>query len=101
MEDSASALSFLKILDKKIPINGILLILWGFMAYNMISNNNRMDRSIALIQKDISHIQKNLGNHIGDTNDKIDSLRKNQDERFDRQDKRFDDLYQFLLKNKK
>ena len=91
METLVGALSAL---DKKVPINWILLIFMAFIAYKMISIDNRMDRSIGLIQKDIGHIQKDLGNHIGDTNKKIDRL----SEDFRGLSSRFDDLYKILLK---
>ena len=42
------------------------------------------------MSKDISQIQVNLGNHIGDTNKKIDRLSD-----------RTDDLYRLLLEDKK
>ena len=76
-------------LDKKIPINWILLI---FMVFLFIEFKG-MAKDISHIQKDmakdISHIQKDLENHIGDTNKKIDRL----SERFDR-------LYEVLLNKK-
>ena len=60
------------ILSYDVPVLGILI----YIVFKMNS-----------MSKDISHIQKDLGNHIGDTNKKIDRLSD-----------RFDRLYEFLLK---
>ena len=52
------------------------------------------------IAKDIKSIDEKLGNHIGDTNKKIESLDNNLSKRIDTLSDRFDRLYEILLQEK-
>ena len=51
---------------------------------------------LALMSRDIKQIQKDLRNHITETNKKIEHLTN----RFDKISDRFDRLYEILLKEK-
>ncbi len=65
----------------------------------------------AIMSRDIKHINEKLGNHITDTNKKIDGLGDHIDkqsdridklsDRLDRQGDRFNKLYDFLMQEKK
>ena len=75
----------ISVVDKKVPVTWILLVLFVFM----LLNQNAMS-------KDISQINHKLGNHITDTNKKIDNL----SDRIDDLSGRFDRLYEILIKDK-
>ena len=69
---------------------------------------------LALMSRDIKQIQKDLSNHITDTNKKIDNLRQDmkeglnkqsdridkQSDRIDKQGDQFSKLYELLLRQK-
>ena len=85
--------SFFSLLDRKVPISWILLGFMIFMSFKM----NAMNLKIKSISKDISQIQVNLGNHIGDTNKKIDRLSN----RFDRLSDRIDGFIRIDFRRQK
>ncbi len=70
--------SLFQVLNQGLPIDLIVLALLIYMLFKM----NGMS-------KDISQISKDLGNHITDTNRRIENLTH-----------RFDRLYEILIKDK-
>ena len=72
-------------LENSLPVS---LILIGAVIFLMFQ--------IAGLAKDIKSIDEKLGNHIGDTNKKIDNLSN----RIDTLSDRFDRLYEILLQDR-
>ena len=54
-------------------LGGFILFLFR-IAVKPIELENQIEKNIALMQKDISHIKEDLSNHITDTNKKIEKL---------------------------
>ena len=76
---------FFGFLDQSMPVSLLFLVLFIFIFKKF----HGVDLKLNSMSKDISQIVKDLGNHITDTNKKIDN-----------QTARFDDLYKLLLKDK-
>lgn len=74
---------------------------FGGVSYIMRLSTKPINDNIKLstkpINDNINKIQTDLSNHITETNDKIDTLRKEQKEDFKHLNKRFDNLYEILL----
>ena len=73
-----SLVSLFSSLDQETPLSWLVFLLLIFIAVKQ-----------TLMSKDVSNIQRNLDNHISDTNKKIDQLSS-----------RFDNLYNILLEKK-
>ena len=79
----------------------ILLSSFGalFLAYTAFvfkQVNSIFNDKIEPIKKDMSHIKKDLNNHITDTNKKIDKLDTKIDSKFDKLDTKIDSKFDKL-----